>query len=189
MSAFLSRRPLSGARGPHPVPGGGGCDGPHPQRRRARTAGDAGRWLGPLRRDQPAVLGTSRLRRPGAARSRGDPGRTSRRDGRCLPRWRRQLRPDGTLWLNHGDCHASSPNGRSAADTRSAGGDDRTLRDKPFSTVQGVPPRHAAYSAKACRSTGDAGTPVGAACSGPRFKASCLRGGLVGDLLLLRRFR
>lgn len=45
---------------------------------------------------------------------------------------RRVLRADGTLWLNYGDCYATSPNGRSAAD---AGNDDRTFRDKPFSTV------------------------------------------------------
>lgn len=48
---------------------------------------------------------------------------------------RRVLRPDGTLWLNYGDCYATAPNGRSAADTKAAGGDDRTFRDKPFSTV------------------------------------------------------
>lgn len=51
---------------------------------------------------------------------------------------RRILRPDGTLWLNYGDCYASSVNGRSAADTKSAGNDDRTFRDKPFSTVCGT---------------------------------------------------
>lgn len=51
---------------------------------------------------------------------------------------RRVLRPDGTLWLNYGDCYASSVNGRSAADTKTVGNDDRTFRDKPFSTVQGV---------------------------------------------------
>lgn len=51
---------------------------------------------------------------------------------------RRVLRPDGTLWLNYGDCYASSVNGRSAADTEAVGNDDRTFRDKPFSTVQGV---------------------------------------------------
>ncbi|MBO6759300.1 MAG: site-specific DNA-methyltransferase [Roseibium sp.] len=48
---------------------------------------------------------------------------------------RRVLKPDGTLWLNYGDCYASSPNGRSAADTKEKGADDRTFRDKPFSTV------------------------------------------------------
>lgn len=45
---------------------------------------------------------------------------------------RRVLKQQGTLWLNYGDCYASAPNGRSAADIV---GDDRTFRDKPFSTV------------------------------------------------------
>lgn len=48
---------------------------------------------------------------------------------------RRVLRKDGTLWLNYGDCYACQKNGRSAADTNAAGNDDRTFRDKPFSTV------------------------------------------------------
>jgi DNA modification methylase len=51
---------------------------------------------------------------------------------------RRVLRSDGTLWLNYGDSYATSVNGRSAADTKAAGNDDRTFRDKPFSTIQGV---------------------------------------------------
>jgi DNA modification methylase len=51
---------------------------------------------------------------------------------------RRVLKPSGTLWLNYGDCYATSPNGRSAADTKAAGNDDRTFRDKPFSTVGGT---------------------------------------------------
>ncbi|WP_323011098.1 site-specific DNA-methyltransferase [Paracoccus sp. (in: a-proteobacteria)] len=50
---------------------------------------------------------------------------------------RRALKPTGTLWLNYGDCYATAPNGRSAAETKSAGGDDRAFRDKPFSTVGG----------------------------------------------------
>lgn len=50
---------------------------------------------------------------------------------------RRILKPTGTVWLNYGDCYATSPNGRSAADTKAAGNDDRTFRDKPFSTIQG----------------------------------------------------
>lgn len=50
---------------------------------------------------------------------------------------RRVLRKDGTCWINYGDCYATSPNGRSAADTKAAGNDDRTFRDKPFSTIQG----------------------------------------------------
>lgn len=48
---------------------------------------------------------------------------------------RRILKPHGTFWLNYGDCYATTPNGRSAADTKAAGTDDRTFRDKPFSTV------------------------------------------------------
>lgn len=48
---------------------------------------------------------------------------------------RRVLKPQGTLWLNYGDCYATKPNGRSAVDTKAAGNDDRTFRDKPFSTV------------------------------------------------------
>lgn len=48
---------------------------------------------------------------------------------------KRVLKPSGTLWLNYGDCYATSPNGRSAADTKAAGNDDRTFRDKPFSTI------------------------------------------------------
>lgn len=51
---------------------------------------------------------------------------------------RRVLKPTGTLWVNYGDCYATSPNGRSAADTKAAGNDDRTFRDKPFSTIGGV---------------------------------------------------
>lgn len=55
---------------------------------------------------------------------------------------RRVLRDDGTLWLNYGDCYASSINGRSAADTKEAGNDNRTFRDKPFSTVgNGLKPK------------------------------------------------
>lgn len=48
---------------------------------------------------------------------------------------RRLLKPAGTLWLNYGDCYATQPNGRSAEDQKAAGTDDRTFRDKPFSTV------------------------------------------------------
>lgn len=48
---------------------------------------------------------------------------------------RRVMKPRGTLWLNYGDCYAAAPNGRAAADVV---GDDRTFRDKPFSTVGGV---------------------------------------------------
>jgi len=48
---------------------------------------------------------------------------------------RRVMKPDAPFWLNYGDCYATAPNGRSAAATKAAGKDDRTFRDKPFSTV------------------------------------------------------
>jgi DNA modification methylase len=51
---------------------------------------------------------------------------------------KRVLKPTGTLWLNYGDCYATAPNGRSAADTKLLTDDDRTFRDKPFSTVGGT---------------------------------------------------
>lgn len=51
---------------------------------------------------------------------------------------RRVLKRAGTFWLNYGDCYATAPNGRSAAATKALGGDDRTFRDKPFSTVGGA---------------------------------------------------
>jgi DNA modification methylase len=58
---------------------------------------------------------------------------------------RRVLKPTGTVWLNYGDCYATTPNGRSAAQYKADGKDDRTFRDKPFSTVgpitTGAPPR------------------------------------------------
>lgn len=53
---------------------------------------------------------------------------------------RRVMKPEATLWLNYGDCYATKPNGRSAADTKAAGNDDRTFRDKPFSTVGPIHP-------------------------------------------------
>ena len=48
---------------------------------------------------------------------------------------RRVLRRDGTVWLNLGDGHAASVNGRSAAATKMLGRDDRTFRDKPIATT------------------------------------------------------
>lgn len=48
---------------------------------------------------------------------------------------RRVLKPTGTVWINYGDCYAANVNGRSAADTKALSDDDRTFRDKPFSTV------------------------------------------------------
>jgi DNA modification methylase len=55
---------------------------------------------------------------------------------------RRVLRDDGTLWLNLGDCYANAPNGRSATATKAAGSDDRTFRDKPFSTAGELPAKN-----------------------------------------------
>ncbi len=46
----------------------------------------------------------------------------------------RVLKPQGTLWVNYGDTYASSVNGRAAAEVVN---DNRTFRDKPFSTVVG----------------------------------------------------
>jgi len=55
---------------------------------------------------------------------------------------RRVLRKDGTLWLNLGDSYAAQINGRSAHDTKLKGMDDRTFRDKPFSTIgNGLKPK------------------------------------------------
>lgn len=51
---------------------------------------------------------------------------------------RRVLKKTGTCWVNYGDCYATTKNGRSAADTKALSDDDRTFRDKPFSTVQGT---------------------------------------------------
>lgn len=48
---------------------------------------------------------------------------------------RRVLKPTGVCWINYGDCYATSVNGRSAADIKALGNDDRTFRDKPFSTI------------------------------------------------------
>ncbi|MGL4635424.1 MAG: DNA-methyltransferase [Beijerinckiaceae bacterium] len=51
---------------------------------------------------------------------------------------KRVLHPSGTAWVNYGDCWATTPNGRSAEATKAAGNDDRTYRNKPFSTVSGA---------------------------------------------------
>lgn len=51
---------------------------------------------------------------------------------------RRVLHPAGTCWVNYGDCYATTPNGRSAEATKAAATDDRTYRDKPFSTIGGI---------------------------------------------------
>lgn len=44
----------------------------------------------------------------------------------------RVLKKTGTVWLNYGDCYASTPNGRKAKDIVD---DDRGFVDKPFSTI------------------------------------------------------
>lgn len=51
---------------------------------------------------------------------------------------RRVLHPSGTCWVNYGDCYATTPNGRSAEATKAAATDDRTYRDKPFSTIGAI---------------------------------------------------
>lgn len=51
---------------------------------------------------------------------------------------RRVLHPAGTCWVNYGDCYATTPNGKSAAEYKADGNDDRTYRDKPFSTIGGT---------------------------------------------------
>lgn len=53
---------------------------------------------------------------------------------------RRVLKKQGTVWLNYGDCYAAAPNGKSAAEYKADGTDDRTFRDKPFSTVGPIHP-------------------------------------------------
>lgn len=55
----------------------------------------------------------------------------------------RVLKPTGVCWVNYGDCYATQPNGRSAAATKALGEDDRTFRDKPFSTVGPIYPLEA----------------------------------------------
>lgn len=66
---------------------------------------------------------------------------------------RRVMKPEGTLWLNYGDCYATKPNGRSAAATKATGNDDRTFRDKPFSTVGPIYAREHERDRRGTRST------------------------------------
>ncbi|WP_299671711.1 site-specific DNA-methyltransferase [uncultured Roseobacter sp.] len=47
----------------------------------------------------------------------------------------RVLKDDGICWVNYGDCYATTPNGRAAAEVKRGGHDDRVFRDKPFSTI------------------------------------------------------
>lgn len=50
----------------------------------------------------------------------------------------RVLRKDGTCWINYGDCYATTPNGKKASEYKADKSDDRTFRDKPFSTVGAI---------------------------------------------------
>lgn len=50
---------------------------------------------------------------------------------------RRILKPHGNLFLNYGDCYATTPNGRSVIESRALSSDDRIFRDKPGSTIGG----------------------------------------------------
>lgn len=54
---------------------------------------------------------------------------------------KRVLRPDGVMFWNIGDSYSTARNGRSAADGKAAGKDDRTFRDKPF-TVDELPAKN-----------------------------------------------
>lgn len=78
---------------------------------------------------------------------------------------RRVLKPHGSLWLNYGDCYATAPNGRSAAATKAEGVDDRTFRDKPFSTVgpvYGAMPGKPNEAANGTKRRGGGNAPAGA---------------------------
>lgn len=81
----------------------------------------------------------------------------------------RVLKPQGTLWLNYGDCYAAQPNGRAAAEVV---GDDRTFRDKPFSTVGPV------YSPNIYADRGDRGN-VHRRAAGVTAPGAILPGGLL----------
>lgn len=76
---------------------------------------------------------------------------------------RRVLKDHGTLWLNYGDCYAAAPNGRSAEAVKAAGNDDRTFRDKPFSTIGPI------YDPKFATARGQfTGTDIGSGGAGTR---------------------
>ncbi|WP_082734024.1 DNA-methyltransferase [Polycladidibacter hongkongensis] len=53
---------------------------------------------------------------------------------------KRVLKPEGTCWVNYGDCYAAPPSGHKADNSGRVrtGKDDRTFTQKPFSTIQGV---------------------------------------------------
>ncbi|SDQ99253.1 site-specific DNA-methyltransferase [Pseudovibrio sp. Tun.PSC04-5.I4] len=50
---------------------------------------------------------------------------------------RRVLKPEGTCWINYGDCYATTPAGHKADNSGRVrtGKDDRTFTQKPFSTI------------------------------------------------------
>jgi DNA modification methylase len=55
---------------------------------------------------------------------------------------KRVLKSTGACFMNYGDCYAAEPAGASAAVIKAKGGDNRTFRDKPFSTIGPIdPPR------------------------------------------------
>jgi len=89
---------------------------------------------------------------------------------------RRVLKKDGTCWLNYGDCYATSPNGRSAAEVKAIGNDDRTFRDKPFSTIGAIyDPEGGAKGGGARGSNkGNAAPPSGRVVAGGYLKAKDL---------------
>lgn len=87
---------------------------------------------------------------------------------------RRVMKPRAAFWLNYGDCYATTPNGRSAADTKSAGNDDRTFRDKPFSTIgpiYGAMPGKPMVAANGTKRRGGGNAPSG---GGLKPKDLCL---------------
>lgn len=73
---------------------------------------------------------------------------------------RRVVKPRAAVWINYGDCYATTPNGRSAADTKAAGNDDRTFRDKPFSTIGPIYESREPGNRRGTRSTINGGQPA-----------------------------
>ncbi|WP_299393244.1 site-specific DNA-methyltransferase [Pelagibius sp.] len=96
----------------------------------------------------------------------------------------RVLKPGGVLWLNYGDCYAAEPNGRSAAETKAKGGDDRTFRDKPMKTTGPIHPPVAGKPFETPKGAGRRGGGKNAA--GPVFDAD-YRQRTTGGLHLARR--
>lgn len=88
----------------------------------------------------------------------------------------RVLKPEGTVWLNYGDCYATKPCGRSAAAIKALGADDRTFRDKPFATVGPVYDPHGGAKGGGDRGTnkGNAHAPSGRIVAGGNLKTKDL---------------